>query len=128
MLEIQLGSRVRHQRSVRQYRSRTLATGCPETREMQMGAAVHRTVADGADGIRGWDEGRAYAWYPSRWRYQPDSRESVHALQGVRTSLMLPAGESPVPTRGMSRPTGNRALGSWRQRHGLSVGRATRGP
>jgi len=61
-------------------------------------------------------------------RHQPDSRESVHALQGVRTSLMLPAGESPVPTRGMSRPTGNRALGSWRQRHGLSVGRATRGP
>src|SRR5215467_1499861 len=69
MLEIQLGSRVRHQRSVRQYRSRTLATGCPEAREMQVGAAVHRTVADGADGTRGWDEGRAYAWYPSRWRY-----------------------------------------------------------
>src|SRR5215470_12716062 len=69
MLEIQLGSRVRHQRSVRQYRTRTLATGCPEAREMQMGAAVHRTVANGADATRGWDEGRAYAWYPSRWRY-----------------------------------------------------------
>jgi retron-type reverse transcriptase len=32
----------------------------------------------------------------------------------VRTSLTLPAGESPAPARGMSRPTGNRALGSWR--------------
>jgi hypothetical protein len=30
--------------------------------------------------------------------------------------------------REMSRPTWNRALGSWRQRHGLSVGRATSGP
>src|SRR5215467_8269462 len=67
MLEIQLGSRVRHQRFVRQYRSRTLATGCPEAREMQMGAAVHRPVAEGADGTRGWDEGGAYAWYPARW-------------------------------------------------------------
>ena len=35
---------------------------------------------------------------------------------------MLPAGEIPAPERGMSRPTGNRALGSWRQRHELSVG------
>ena len=29
-------------------------------------------------------------------------------------SLALPAGEIPAPARGMSRPTGNRALGSWR--------------
>ena len=35
---------------------------------------------------------------------------------------MLPAGEIPAPERGTSRPTGNRALGSWRQRHELSVG------
>src|SRR5665647_787615 len=37
-------------------------------------------------------------------------------------SLMLPAGEIPAPERGTSRPTGNRALVSWRQRHELSVG------
>jgi hypothetical protein len=35
---------------------------------------------------------------------------------------MLPAGEIPAPERGMSRPTGNRALVSWRQQHELSVG------
>src|SRR5258706_12545660 len=35
---------------------------------------------------------------------------------------MLPAGEIPAPERGTTRPTGNRALGSWRQRHELSVG------
>jgi hypothetical protein len=37
-------------------------------------------------------------------------------------SLMLPAGEIPAPERGTSRPTGNRALVLWRQRHELSVG------
>jgi len=41
-------------------------------------------------------------------------RERIPALRCVRTSLTLPAGESPAPARGMSRPTGNRALGSWR--------------
>src|SRR5258708_8842132 len=35
---------------------------------------------------------------------------------------MLPAGEGPARERGTSRTTGNRALGSWRQRHELSVG------
>src|SRR6202158_39975 len=40
----------------------------------------------------------------------------------VRKSLMLPAGEIPAPERGTSCPTGNRALGLWRQRHELSVG------
>src|ERR1700692_4930584 len=40
----------------------------------------------------------------------------------VRKSLMLPAGEIPAPERGTSSPTGNRALGSWRQRHELSGG------
>jgi len=35
---------------------------------------------------------------------------------------MRSAGEIPASERGMSRPTGNRALGSWRQRHELSVG------
>jgi hypothetical protein len=43
-------------------------------------------------------------------------------LRCVRKSLMLPAGEIPASERGTSRPTGNRALGSWRQRHELSVG------
>ena len=80
LLEIRLGSRVRHQRSVRQHRSRTLATGCPEAREMQMGAALHRKMVEGADGARGWNEGGAYVWHPSRRCCQPDSRESVHAL------------------------------------------------
>ncbi len=31
------------------------------------------------------------------------------------------------PRQGLSQPTGNRVLGAWRQRHGLSVDRATRG-
>lgn len=35
---------------------------------------------------------------------------------------MLSAGEIPAPERGTSRPTGNRALVSWRQQHELSVG------
>ena len=35
---------------------------------------------------------------------------------------MLPAGEIPASERGTSRPTGNRALVSWRQQHELSVG------
>jgi len=43
-------------------------------------------------------------------------------IRCVSKSLMLPAGEIPAPERGTSRPTGNRALGSWRQRHELSVG------
>jgi hypothetical protein len=45
-----------------------------------------------------------------------------HQYGCVRKSLILPAGEIPAPERGTSRPTGNRALGSWRQRHELSVG------
>jgi hypothetical protein len=32
------------------------------------------------------------------------------------------------PRQGLSQPTGNRVLDAWRQRHGLSVDRATRGP
>src|SRR5580700_6652552 len=44
--------RVRHQRSVRQHRSRTLAAGCPEARDVQMGAALHRTMADSSNGTR----------------------------------------------------------------------------
>jgi hypothetical protein len=43
-----------------------------------------------------------------------DPGQSVPALWGVRISLTLPAGEIPASARGMSRPTGNRALGSWR--------------
>jgi hypothetical protein len=35
---------------------------------------------------------------------------------------MLPADEIPASERGTSRPTENRAVGSWRQRHELSVG------
>ena len=51
-LEIRLGFRVRHQRSVRQHRPRTFASGCPEARDVQMGAALHRKMADGANGTR----------------------------------------------------------------------------
>src|SRR5580700_6668278 len=36
------------------------------------------------------------------------------SLRCVRKSLMLPAGEIPASERGTSRPTENRALGSWR--------------
>ena len=38
--------------SVRQHRPRTFAAGCPEARDVQMGAALHRTMADGANGTR----------------------------------------------------------------------------
>src|ERR1700736_7059155 len=48
--------------------------------------------------------------------------QRLPALRCVRLSLTLPAGEIPASARGMSRPTGNRALGSWRERHELSVG------
>ena len=57
VLEIRLGSRVRHQGSVRQHRPRTFAAGCPEARDVQMGAALHRTMADGADGAGRRNEG-----------------------------------------------------------------------
>src|ERR1700730_7046378 len=40
--------------------------------------------------------------------------QRLPALRCVRLSLTLPAGEIPASARGMSRPTGNRALGSWR--------------
>ena len=50
VLEIRLGFGVRHQRPVRQHRPRAVAAGCPETRNVQMGAAVHRAMAQGADG------------------------------------------------------------------------------
>jgi GSH-dependent disulfide-bond oxidoreductase len=43
-----------------------------------------------------------------------NSCERLLALRCVRRSLALPAGEIPASARGMSRPTGNRALGSWR--------------
>ena len=43
-----------------------------------------------------------------------NSCERLLALRCVRLSLTLPAGEIPASARGMSRPTGNRALGSWR--------------
>jgi transposase InsO family protein len=48
---------------------------------------------------------QSYARYS--WRTSPP-------LRCVRKSLMLPAGEIPASERGTSRPTGNRALGSWR--------------
>ena len=48
------------------------------------------------------------------WRHFALPIERFPASWCVRTSLTLPAGESPAPARGMSRPTGNRALGAWR--------------
>jgi len=47
-------------------------------------------------------------------RHLAAARQRLPALRCVRPSLMPPAGEIPAPARGMSRPTGNRALGSWR--------------
>jgi hypothetical protein len=43
-------------------------------------------------------------------------------------SRAFSAGAIPAQARGTSRLTWNRALGSWRQQHGLSVGRATSRP
>jgi RNA-directed DNA polymerase len=40
-------------RPVRQYRPRAFAAGCPEPRDVHMGAALHRTMADSADGAGG---------------------------------------------------------------------------
>src|SRR5262249_38123426 len=65
------------------------------------------------------------------WRARRQSRpRRRHSglLRRARRSRALPAGATPAQARGMSRSTWNRALGSWRQRHGLSVGRATSGP
>ena len=50
---------------------------------MQMGAAVHRTMVEGADGARGWEAGGAYVWHPSGWRYQPDSRISLCIMRSI---------------------------------------------
>jgi len=55
------------QRSVRQHRPRTFASGCPEAREVQVGAALHRTMADGTYG-QGWNNCRANPRHPSGWR------------------------------------------------------------
>ena len=56
VLEIRLGFRVRHQRSVRQHRPRTFATGRPEACDVQMGAALHRKMAEGANGAGRWNQ------------------------------------------------------------------------
>lgn len=55
VLEVRLGSGVRHQGIVRQYRPRALAAGRAETCNVRRGAALHRTMADSADGARGWN-------------------------------------------------------------------------
>ena len=62
--KVRLGSRVRHQGSVRQYRPRTFAAGCPEACDVQMGAALHRKMADGAHGARGRKRRRAISAAP----------------------------------------------------------------
>src|SRR5262245_61768223 len=58
---------------------------------------------------------------------RPRSRLAI-VFRRARRSRALPAGAIPAQARRMSRSTWNRALGLWRQRHGLSVGRATSGP
>src|SRR6516164_1412840 len=62
---------------------------------------------------------------PEPFRYLIRDRDQKFAdtFGAPGLSRALPAGEIPAQARGMSRPTWNRALGSWRQRHGLSVGR-----
>src|ERR1700747_54508 len=58
-------------RFLRQHRPRTFATGCPEARNVQVGAALHRTMADGTYG-QGRNNYRANPRHPSGWRDQPD--------------------------------------------------------
>ena len=70
---------------------------------------------EGCAGLARRQTGRDHSLPPGPGRAAPP-------IWCVRKSLMLPAGEIPAPERGTSRPTGNRALGSWRQRHELSVG------
>ena len=41
--------------AVRQYRPRAYAAGCPQARDVQVGAALHRKMAEGADGTGRWD-------------------------------------------------------------------------
>src|SRR4029077_2591191 len=57
-----------------------------------------------------------------RHKFARHTGRTSSSIRCVRTSLMLPAGEIPASERGTSRPTGNRALVSWRQQHELSVG------
>jgi hypothetical protein len=46
---------------------RTFAAGCPETRDVQVGVALHRTMADGVYG-QGWNNYRAKPRHPPGWR------------------------------------------------------------
>src|ERR1700680_2501891 len=68
-------------RAVRQYRPHAFATGCPETRDVQMGAALHRKMADSADSAGRWNHNREEPGHPSGWCGQSDSVKSVHALR-----------------------------------------------
>src|SRR6516164_5373575 len=60
---------------------------------------------------------------PFRYLIRDRDQKFTDTFGAPGLSRALPAGEIPAQARGMSRPTWNRALGSWRQRHGLSVGR-----
>ena len=57
------------------------AAGRPKTRDVQMGAALHRKMADSADGAGRWNDNREKPRHPSRWCGQSDSIEPVHALR-----------------------------------------------
>ena len=76
---------------------------------------THRSLDKGCAGLSPGSASRCH-----QFTRRPGRTSSP--LRCVRTSLMLPAGEIPASERGTSRPTGNRALVSWRQRHELSVG------
>ena len=55
VLEIRLGPRVRYQGSVRQHRPFAVDAGCPKTRNVPLGAALHRTMVDSPNAARGWN-------------------------------------------------------------------------
>ena len=81
---------------------------------------------------RRWDRtfsDSSFGFRPRRSAHQAVARAQQYIVQGhgwvvdldlekffgaTGVSLALPAGAIPAPARGMSRPTGNRALGSWR--------------
>ena len=60
--------------------ARPFAQGSPEARDVQMGAALHRKMADSSNGAER-EQNRADTRNPARGRDQPNSCQSVPALR-----------------------------------------------
>src|SRR5208283_1250763 len=80
MLAIWLGSGIRHQRTVRQPAARSAHESGAKACEVRMGGALHREMADSADGKRR-ETHSAVARHPSGRRDQPYTFQSLPALR-----------------------------------------------